>query len=344
MLKDFVNLNILKISPYTEKREELPIKLDIMESPFNLPRLIKKKIKERINEVRFNRYPDPSSLFLRKALERYTGIKKEGIFVGNGSDEIILYILLAFGGIGKRVIFPVPTFPIYEIMGKIAGCKTIGVPLLSGFKLNYKKIIKEASGGKSIVFIAYPNNPTGNCFMRDAILEIIKTSTIIIIDEAYFEFSKESFSDILGLNENVAILRTFSKGFGLAGLRCGYLLANPPFIEYLKRVKMPYNLNVLSSEIATICLQELSLISPFIDAIIEQREWLYQELLKIKWIIPYPSSANFILFKVDDPENLYLSLLKNGILIKRIGDYLRVSIGSYKENKAFIRAIRKFKH
>ncbi len=323
--------------------ELCPIKLDIMENPYNLPVKIKKKIRERLNKISFNRYPDPSASLLRKGLEAYTGIDKDMILVGNGSDEIILDILLAFGGMKKRVIFPIPTFPMYEIMGKMTGCETIGIPLKEGFEIDSERIIKEATKGKSIIFIAYPNNPTGNCFKKEGIEKIIKeTESMVIIDEAYFEFSKKTFAPFLKFHNNLAIIRTFSKGFGLAGLRVGYILANTPFIDCLKRVKLPYNLNRLSQEIAIIALSEFALLKTLIDKIIKEREWLYLNLSEIAGIEVYPSEANFILFKAEKPEILYAHLLKGGILIKIIGNYLRVSMGKHKENKVFIEAIKIF--
>ncbi|MEW6104053.1 MAG: histidinol-phosphate transaminase [bacterium] len=339
MIENFMNPNILNISPYNAEREDLPIKLDIMENPHNLPQKIKNKIKKKIDKISFNRYPSPSALALREKLETYTGVSKEVILVGNGSDELILYILLACGGFKKKVIFPTPTFPMYEIIGKIAGCETIGIPLKPDFELNCEGIIKEGKKN-SIIFIAYPNNPTGNCFEIEAILKIIKeTESIVVIDEAYFEFSKKTFVDILSQYDRLAIIRTFSKGFGLAGIRCGYIMANPQFIDCLKLVKPPYNLNTLTQEIALICLKERDIINGFIEKIIKEREWLYLNLSKIKGIIAYRSLANFILFKTKNPQSLYSSLLKEGILIKKVDDYLRVSIGKHKENKAFIRAV-----
>ncbi|MEW6481941.1 MAG: histidinol-phosphate transaminase [bacterium] len=334
-----MNLNILNISPYNAEREDLPIKLDIMENPYDLPFKIRKKIKNAIGKISFNRYPSPSALALREELKAYTGVLKDMILVGNGSDEMILYILLAFGGLKKKVIFPSPTFPMYEIIGNITGCETIGIPLKPDFELDYKRIIKRGKKN-SIIFIAYPNNPTGNCFSREDIERIIKeTESIVVIDEAYFEFSEKTFVDILNQYDRLAIIRTFSKGFGLAGIRCGYILANPQFINCLKLVKPPYNLNTLSQEIALICLKERDTIKVFIEKIIKEREWLYLKLSKIRGIIAYKSCANFILFKTENPKKSYSFLLKKGILIKKIGNCLRVSIGKHKENKAFISAI-----
>jgi len=340
-IEALINQNILKLSPYNPEREKLPIMLDIMENPYNLPSIIKKGIKKRLDKIRFNRYPDPDAGLLRQRLEVYTGVSKDMILVGNGSDELVLYILLTFGGISKRVIYPFPTFPMYEIIGKITGCETIRIPLLPDFEIDSSKIINEAKGGKSIIFIAYPNNPTGNCFKKEGIEEIIKeTGAIVVIDEAYFEFSKKTLVDLLSRYDRLAIIRTFSKGFGLAGLRCGYILANPPFINCLKRVKLPYNVNTLSQEIACILIEELNVISSIIDKIIRQREWLYKRLSSINGIKAYPSSCNFILFKVENPERLYSYLVKGGILIKKLGDYLRVTIGTPKENRLFIELIK----
>ncbi|HAW50032.1 TPA: histidinol-phosphate transaminase [bacterium] len=330
---------IKTLVPYSSKTPKHKIKLDIMENPYPIPEAVKNKIKKAIDKIALNRYPDPEAEKLRLSISRYVGLPSDMILVGNGSDELILYILLAFSG---KVIFPTPTFPMYEIIGKVASCETIGIPLISSFGLDCGRIIDEAKKSKSIIFIAYPNNPTGNCFDEKEIERIIEeTDSIVIIDEAYYEFSKKSFVGLLPSYNRLAILRTFSKAFGLAGLRCGYILANKEFIGCIEKVKLPYNLNIISQEIVAICLEEKDSFEKIIEKIIAERERLSQELLKIEEIKVFPSSANFLFFKVEKPGIVYSLLLKEGILVKQVADGLRITTGTSDENKAFIEAMKR---
>ncbi|MDI6752606.1 MAG: histidinol-phosphate transaminase [bacterium] len=328
---------ILDITSYNAKPIPCRVKLDIMESPYDLPQGIKSKIKDACERIRFNLYPDPEAIALKKALADYTGVSSEMILVGNGSDELILYLLLCFGGDGRRAIFPEPTFSMYSTLARITSTESCSVPLRKGFELDTSEIITEANKKPSVIFIAYPNNPTGDCFQRKKVLRIIReTGALVVIDEAYYEFSRKSFVKDLSCYKNLVILRTFSKGFGLAGLRCGYLVANHEVISWLNKVRLPYNLNSLSQEIAGILLAEKRWMKKITGEIIKQRDWLYNELLKIKGIKPYPSKTNFIYFETDNPDNVYVRLLSDGILIKQIASGLRVTIGKSEENQEFL--------
>ncbi|MBU1261487.1 histidinol-phosphate transaminase [bacterium] len=328
---------ISDIIPYNAKTIPCRVKLDIMEGPYDLPPGIKSKIQNAVERIHFNRYPDPEAIALKKSLADYTGVPLEMIYVGNGSDELILSLLLAFGGEGRKAIFPEPSFPIYSLLAKITSTEPCPIPLAEGFELNDSKIIDAAKEKPSIIFIAYPNNPTGNCFQKESLLRIIReTEALVVIDEAYYEFSKESLVNALSLYKNLVILRTFSKAFGLAAIRCGYLLANLEVITQINKVKPPYNLNSLSQEIALILLSERGWMEKVRDELISQRDELYNELLKIKTIKPYPSKTNFIYFETENPGRVYSKLLADGILIKQVAGGLRVTIGKPEENQAFL--------
>jgi len=344
-IESLVKEKIKTLKSYKVADISCPIKLDIMENPYDLPDEIKELLKERMKG--FNRYPDPQANELRKVLAAYVGVEKEEILVGNGSDELILYILLTFKN--NQVVFPIPTFAMYKILAQITNSTPIGIPLTDGFELNDKKILKVTKDTPSIIFIAYPNNPTGNCFSKERILRIIEESEgLVIIDEAYFEFSKETFLSVIDSYRKVIILRTFSKAFGLAGLRVGYLIANSQIIKELFKVKLPYNLNFFSQIAANCVMEYKSLLQPQINRIIAQRERLYSFLKGIKGIIPYPSDANFILFKsLNIPGNtLFLDLVEEGILIRNLNEdglpnYLRVTVGTEEENNIFMERIDK---
>ncbi|MFH1563162.1 MAG: histidinol-phosphate transaminase [Nitrospirota bacterium] len=339
-IESLVKENIKSLRPYEVPDISCPIKLDAMENPYDLPDEIKELVKEKISG--FNRYPDPQANDLRKTIAAYLGVTKEEVLVGNGSDELILNILLTFKS--NSVIFPTPTFAMYKILAQIADSNPVGVPLSSEFELDDDGILKATKDAPSIIFLAYPNNPTGNCFSKEKMLRIVEESkSLIIIDEAYFEFSKETFLSLIDIYDRVIILRTFSKAYGLAGLRCGYLTAHPELVKALLKVKLPYNLNSFSQSVAICALENLRyLIQPRINQIITERERLYSFLKRINGIIPYPSDANFILFKTTKvPANtIFSDLVEEGVLIRNLteelSDYLRVTIGSEQENNTFI--------
>ncbi len=336
-MERLIRPSILDITPYNAKPIPCRVKLDIMESPYDLPPGIKSKIKDAVQRIHFNLYPDPEASTLKEGLADYTGVSPDMILVGNGSDELILYLLLCFGGEGRRAIFPEPTFSMYSTLAKITGTESYPVPLGEGFELNDYEIIDRAKEKPSIVFIAYPNNPTGDCFKREKVLRIIReTDSLVVIDEAYYEFSKEGFAADLSAYKNLVIIRTFSKCFGLAGIRCGYLMADAEVISWLNKVRLPYNLNSLSQEIAVILLAEKAWMEKITGEIICQRDWLYNELLKIQGIKPYQSKTNFIYFETDNPDKVYSRLLADGILIKQVSAGLRVTIGKAEENQEFL--------
>ncbi|MDI6736313.1 MAG: histidinol-phosphate transaminase [bacterium] len=339
-IESLVKENIKSLKSYEIPDISCPIKLDAMENPYDLPEEIKELVREKISG--FNRYPDPLSNELRKTIASYLGMNKEEILVGNGSDELILNILLTFKS--NRVVFPTPTFAMYKILAQIANSNPVGIPLTDEFELDDEGILKATADATSIIFLAYPNNPTGNCFSKEKMLRIVEESEgLIIIDEAYFEFSKETFLSVIDSYPKVIILRTFSKAFGLAGLRCGYLVAHPELVKALLKVKLPYNLNSFSQIVAGCVMENFRyLLQPQINQIITQRERLYLFLKRLNGIIPYPSDANFILFKTTkvSANTIFSDLVEEGVLIRNltedIPNCLRVTVGSEQENNIFM--------
>ncbi len=342
-IQGLVRPEIRTLEPYFVPAGNYEIKLDAMENPYDLPADLKKTISKKIKGLAFNRYPDAGAVALRKAIAGYLKVSADQILVGNGSDELILAILLTFGGWGKRIVYPVPTFSVYGILTQATGGIKREVFLEEGFQLDPRKIMKEYP---DVVFLAYPNNPTGNCFPKDEILEIAEKSRgIVVIDEAYFEFSNRTFLNQLYEYDNIIILRTFSKAFSLAGLRVGYLVANPQIVKEIAKVKLPYNVNAVSQAVAEVMVKNIKRVNKTVDLIKQERAALMEELKNI--VTPYPSETNFILFRCERAQDLYAYLLKKKILIKAFGetylrDFLRVTVGTPAENKKFLLETKKF--
>jgi histidinol-phosphate aminotransferase len=339
-IEEMVREGIRGLRGYEASSSFSGIKLDAMESPYDLPHSIKGRIIDEIRMLSFNRYPDPTASRLRKALSTYLDVDEDMTMVGNGSDELILMILLTFGD--GRAIYPDPSFPMYRVLSKVAGKEGIGIPLREDFELDLPSILNVCKGG--VVFIAYPNNPTGNLFAQDAIHTILADgSCMVVVDEAYYEFSKQTFLSFLTRYPNLIILRTFSKAFGLAGARVGYLIANREVVDLLNRVRLPYNLNAISQVVATITLRFRGELDGQIEEIIRERERVYSEMKGIDGLVPYRSETNFIFFKSEgiQAHEVFKALLKEGVLIRHIGDGLRVTIGREDENTAFLRTLRK---
>lgn len=353
-LRQFLRSDLLDLKPYHVNQPPHQIKLDANESPFDLPVEIQEEIVAEIKHLQFQRYPDASSDLLRTELSEHLGVDKEQIVVGNGSDELIGYFILAFGRAEACASFPTPTFSMYHILAQIARLKAVRLPLDERFDLNVEAWHSHLDANRlNLVFISYPNNPTGNAFSAKAIHQMFSRSdTLAIIDEAYYEFSGKTFISELGQHPNLIITRTFSKAYGLAGLRIGYLIAHPEIVYEINKVRLPYNLNRFSQIAAVLLLKHYAQrkctprLSPQIQLILSERERVFNTLKAAEGICPFPTDANFILFRTDQSaDEVFQRLLDRGILVRNLNhpgplhNCLRVTIGAPGENDMFLEAL-----
>lgn len=341
-IKKLTKPNIRSLQAY--HTEEIPcrVKLDANESPYGLSSKLSVLKRQKLFEG-LNRYPDPEAKSLKKLIAREFKVKPENILLGNGSDELIFYLITTFGG---PVLYPTPTFSMYGIISQALAEKKIEIPLDKEFDLNSEKILKTIKTKKpKLIFLSSPNNPTGNSFCSDKILKIIKAApSLVVVDEAYHAFSsKKSFVALLKKYKNLVILKTLSK-IGLAGLRIGFIIASPDIIKEVNKVRLPFNLNSLSQQIAVEVLKNKKTAETKIKSIISERDRLLNEMEKIKGITPYPSDANFILFRLKNPDRIYNGLLKKSVLVRNmkgiVNNSLRVTVGTPKENTLFLKTLK----
>ncbi len=342
-IKEMQRNSIKGLEPYNPGLlEDYLYKLDANESGYDIPPAIKKKVLKKFSSINFNRYPDPGARALKAALAKGNGVKAENIILGNGSDELIHYLIQAFTNPGDKVVSPVPSFDMYRILALANGAKPVLVPLDERFDLDEKAMMKAAKGAK-LMFLAYPNNPTGNCFSGDAILRIIRDADcLVVLDEAYFEFSNKSFLCMLKKRKNLVILRTFSKAYSMAGLRLGYMMASPEIIDAVNKVRLPYNVNSLTQACAVEMLK--CPIKKTLDKIMLEKEIAY-DLLKKDYPIVY-GDANFLLIKVEDTVSALKAFKKSGISVRAFGSgplsgFIRLTIGKPEENKAAIKILKR---
>jgi histidinol-phosphate aminotransferase len=344
-----VRPNINSLSAYQAKEIPCKVKLDANESPYGpspevLAMLASGKGRKFFS--RLNRYPDPEALALKKIISRNLKIRPENMLQGNGSDELICYLITTFGG---PVLYPTPTFSMYGIIAQAVGEEKIGVPLDEEFDLDMKSMLREIRQRRpKLIFLSTPNNPTGNCFSSGRILEIIESASsrcIVVVDEAYQPFASEKgFIPLLRDYENLVIMRTLSK-IGLAGLRAGFLIGDEKIINEVNKVRLPFNLNSLSQAIAEEVMKSGGVLKQNIRSIISERGRLFRELSEIGGVKPYPSEANFILFRTADPDGVYKGLLNRGVLVRNmkgvVDGCLRVTVGTPEENRIFVGALKR---
>lgn len=340
-IKKLVKKEVSGLQAYNAKELPCRIKLDANESPYGFSAALK-----AVGGLKTNRYPDPEAKTLKGLLAKDLRVGKDSILQGNGSDELIYYLIATFGG---PVLYPVPTFSMYGIIAQALGEKRIAIPLNGEFDLDLRNILSEVKREQpKLIFLSSPNNPTGNCFSSEKMLKIIENSgCIVVVDEAYQPFASErGFLPLLKDYQNLVIMRTLSK-IGLAALRTGFLIADPLIVNEVNKVRLPFNVNSLSQAVAIAALREKKELKSFIGQIVSERRRLFKEMAKINGIRPYPSEANFILFSVNDPEKAYVSLLNKGILVRNMGDAvrgcLRVTVGKPVENTAFLRALKEIR-
>jgi histidinol-phosphate aminotransferase len=335
-----VKPTVRSLKAYEAKNVPCRIKLDANESPYNFHDIV-----SSLDNISLNRYPDPDAEGLKKILSEQMNIPHNTILCGNGSDELISYLIMTFGG---PVLFPVPTFSMYSIIAQTLGEKRVAVELDSNFDIKLNKTIKALDREKpSLIFLSSPNNPTGNSFSPERIFTILKhtsTSAIVVVDEAYQPFSgQDIFLPQLRQFDNLVILRTLSK-IGFASLRLGYMIAREEIIHEVNKVRLPFNVNSLSQTLAIAALKKSEEINKTVDTIKKEREFIFQSLSQIPDVTPYPSSANFILFRVKNAESIFREFLKKGILIRNIhsgiSNCLRVTVGTAFENKIFVNTLK----
>jgi len=328
------------------------VKLDAMENPYGWTETLKREWCEALKTVALNRYPDPAANALRARLrEAYNVPAGMELMLGNGSDELIQIILMALARPGTTALAPVPTFVMYEMIATLAGMKFTGVPLAPDFALDTEAMLEDIAHHKpAVVFLAWPNNPTGNLFDAAAVEEIVRRAPgLVVVDEAYHAFCQRSFMDRLGLYDNLLVMRTLSK-LGLAGLRLGVLAGDPRWLAEFDKVRLPYNIGSPTQASAEFALRHRAVLDEQAARIRADREKLYGELADLPGLTVWPSSANFILFRVEGrPAGEVFAVLKGqGILIKNLdGSHpalagcLRVTVGAPEENARFLGALKK---
>jgi len=336
-IKRLVKPSVRGLVAYEAKEVPCRVKLDANESPY--------AFRLKAPKVETNRYPDPEARELRRLLARQMGTTVDNVLVGNGSDELIYYLITTFGG---PVLFPTPTFVMYGVIATALGEKATGVQLDDDFDLDLSAMLKAIRKEKpKLVFLATPNNPTGNCFDTQSILRIVEAvkSGIVIVDEAYAPFATEGgMAPLLPDYPNMVIMRTLSK-IGLAALRVGYMAGDQEVMAEVNKVRLPFNLNSYSQAYAVEALKDRKGMRGHISRIASERERLMEDLEAIDTIETFPSEANFIMLRADAGAKLvYEGLLKRGVLVRNldamIKGCLRVTVGTKSENNAFLKALK----
>ncbi len=341
-IDSLVRENIKKLKPYTSARQGYlhGILLDANENSFG-------SVVE--SELELNRYPDPNQNILREKLSSYLNVKKENLFIGVGSDEVIDLLVRIFCEPKEdNVIITEPTYGMYKVACDINNVDVKNVPLNSHFQLDVVAVQSNFNENTKLVFCCSPNNPTGNLLNKYDVLEIAKSiNGLLIVDEAYIDFNeKGSVIELIIEQPNIVVMRTFSKAWGLAGIRAGYCVADKSIIDYLFKIKSPYNLNKMTADVILKALNNLSLRNSFIGKINMQKTRLIEILKQLKIAEQiFPSDANFVLVKFSNGKMIYNELVKKGIILRdrsnqlNLENCIRITIGNEEENKLLLKEL-----
>ena len=333
-----VRKNILEMNSYSSARDEFENKkqklvfLDANESPFQ-------------NEI--NRYPNNKHIDLKQTLLELNQLSNGQIVLGNGTDEILDLIMRVFcNPSSDKIITIPPTYGMYDVIAKTNNVENIKVPLKSNFTLNLEELKKSFSEKTKLLFLCSPNNPTGNSFSRKDLIDLIESfNGVVVIDEAYIDFSSNSsLVSLINKYNNLIVTQTMSKAFGMAGIRLGMGFSNNKIVNYINKIKPPYNINLLTEKRALKELKNIDTIKTNIKIILDERNKLIDSLNELSCIIKaYPSDSNFILIKVDDADLRYKQLIEKGIVLRNrskellCDNCLRITIGTPYENELLIK-------
>jgi histidinol-phosphate aminotransferase len=347
MIDELVSKRVIGLESYKVEPEPQGMILDKNELPWNPDEKVLAAIIESIRTLEFNRYPDNDCTELKTAISRYVGVSTDWISMGNGSDELIYQVLQAFIDPGDVIAVQNPTFSMYKTYGSLCGARVWEYDLGSDFEVELDEFIGCLQKEKpKVTFICNPNNPTGRILEPGDMEKLLeRVPGIVVVDEAYFEFSGQTAVKLLSGYGNLIILRTFSKALGLAGLRIGYMLAAPSVIRYIDRVRPPFNVNRFSQIAAAVLLDNLATVEERIEIIKSERKRLTVLFEKLESIQCFPSWSNFILIRSEQAEKIKSSLRESGIYIKsfsnpKLKDCLRITIGSRSDNDKCYEAVK----
>ena len=328
------------------------VKLDAMENPYHLPAELLQQWQQGLATADINRYPDPAASELTQRLAEVMQVPEgQSLVLGNGSDELIQMLAMAIAGEGRSIMSFEPGFVMYDMIARFVGLDYVGIPLAADFSIDMdatRAAIEQHQ--PALIFIAYPNNPTANLFDAEAVEEIIALAPgLVVVDEAYHPFAQTSFMPKLAEYDQLLVMRTVSK-MGLAALRLGVLCGNPELIEEVNKIRLPYNINVLTQYTASFILDNAGFLEGQAEMIRSDRDHMLKQLSLFDELEVYPSQANFILFKLKqgDATDVFNRLRDAGVLIKNmspaggvLSNCLRVTIGTSEENQAFMSALTK---
>jgi histidinol-phosphate aminotransferase len=345
--EEIVRDEVRAMKAYAVAQADGLVKLDAMESPYGLPAELQREIAEAVSQVAVNRYPDPTAPALVRRLRETMGIPPGyDVLLGNGSDEIIHIIVQCVARPGATVLAPRPSFVMFSAYAVLAGMEYVGVPLKRDFTLDAQAVLEAMDQCRpAVVFIAYPNNPSGNLFDEKAIARIIEAAPgLVVIDEAYNAFAGSTFMTRLGEFSNLVVMRTLSK-LGLAGIRLGYAAGRPEWIREFDKVRSPYNVNSLTHVVAERVLAHRELLDAQARSIVAERLRLDAELRRVPGVTVFPSAANFILVRVPDAPAVFEGMRRRGVLVKNLDTgvpllegCVRLTVGTAEENRRCLAA------
>ena len=340
------------IVPYDPKYIPAEVMISANENASDVPFELRREIEREVRKVAFNRYPDPLANGLRDLIAEANGLDRDQVIMGNGGDELLFDMALAWGGPGRTFLNMPPTFSVYKNNAQLTNTTIVDVPRLPDFSIDEDAVIARLEQGDiDYTIVTSPNNPSGNLVDITFVERMLQASdALVMIDEAYFEFSRQTVRPLLGRYENLIILRTFSKAFSLAGVRMGYLLGSESVLREFKKVRQPYSVDAVSQAIARVVYANRAEFEKGIQLIIDERARLLDALGAMRGVKAYPSEANYILFRLDDSVDagqVWQRLLDAGVLVRDFSrsagleNCLRVSVGSPDENTRFLEELGK---
>ncbi len=345
-----LNRKISELTPYSPITGNYKIRLDANESSFNLPQDIMEEIKIAVAQIDYNRYPDPNATELCRAFADYYNLDSKNVTAFNGSDELISILMSSFMMSGETVVTVEPDFSMYSFYASLAEINCVSAPKKEDLSVDMDAVINtvKENNARAVIF-SNPCNPTSKGISREEVIKLITTvvDTLVILDEAYMDFWDASLLDLVNTYDNLVIMRTASKAIGAAAIRLGFAVANQTISNALKAVKSPYNVNTVSQKIGTIIYSNKDYLKNRQEIIVNLRKSLYNSLREIEEVHSdkiklITGCSNFVFIKTKLGKEIFNFLLNNGVAIRFMGEYLRITAGTEDENAEVIRLLKEF--